>query len=81
MAYYVGLSGIHRILFRSDETPTQAEYGRFYRAVIGPFRTKRGAIFMRDCGRNNPHCQNVSDAERLVKVCISNGSFETFKHL
>ena len=33
-------------------------------AEIGPFRTKRGAEFMRD--RHSPHCVCVSDAEQLA---------------
>lgn len=37
------------------------------RAVIGPFRTVRGAEFMRQYGEGNPHCQTVGDAERLAK--------------
>lgn len=33
-------------------------------AEIGPFRTRRGAEFMRD--RHGPHCVCVSDAEQLA---------------
>lgn len=39
-----------------------------YAAVIGPFRTRKGAEFMARNGFNNPHCQGVADAERLAKI-------------
>lgn len=69
--YYVGLKigkAVHeRELFTSVETPTPESHGTKYVCVIGPFRTKMGAVFMRDYGRNNPHCQTVADAERLAK--------------
>ena len=69
MRYYVGLGGDEpgRRVFCSKETPTAdtfVEYG----AVIGPFRTKRGAQFMAKHGYNNPHCRTVADAERLAKI-------------
>ena len=47
--------------------PTQATHGHLYGAVIGPFRTKRGAQFMAKHGRSNPHLQTVDDAERIAK--------------
>ena len=53
--------------FRSAVHPTQDIHGQTYSYVIGPFRTARGAEFMRDYGANNPHCQHVSDAERLAR--------------
>jgi hypothetical protein len=55
-------------LFRSAETPTDATHGQTYGASIGPFRTVRGAKFMRDHGHNNPHCVTVSQAETLAKA-------------
>jgi hypothetical protein len=67
--YYVGLrwSNGARESFRAAVAPTSLTYPE-YTAVIGPFRTRRGALFMRDCGRNNPHVQTVADAERLAKA-------------
>lgn len=68
---YVGLTrGFFRVkreIFRSVVEPTEQTHGSKYVAVIGPFRTIQGAIFMRDRGSNNPHVQNVADAERLAK--------------
>jgi hypothetical protein len=65
---YLGLyEGGKREIFRSKFEPTHESHGARYLAVIGPFRTMRGAIFMRDYGRANPHCQCVADAERLGK--------------
>ncbi len=52
--------------FKSATTPTSAEYPQ-YTAVVGPFRTMRGARFMQRYGIGNPHCQCVSQAEKLAK--------------
>lgn len=69
--YYLGLAvratGNVRELFKCSYVPTWETHGSVYNAVIGPFRTKRGAVFMRDFGRSNPHLQNVADAERIAK--------------
>ncbi len=66
---YVGLCiGGNREVFRYHMSPTTETHGEKYLAVIGPFRTRGGAVFMRDNGRNNPHCQTVGDAERLSKA-------------
>lgn len=54
-------------VFRFAGTPTVESHGDRFNAVIGPFRTKRAAIFMRDYGQNNPHIQCVADAERIAK--------------
>jgi hypothetical protein len=65
---YLGLkAGLVRDIFKSPTAPTEQTHGDRFLAVIGPFRTMRGAIFMRDHGRSNPHCQCVRDAERLGK--------------
>ena len=53
--------------FRSAETPTDATHGDKYNAVIGPFRTKAGAMFMVQFGKGNPHCYDVASAERLAR--------------
>ena len=67
MKLYVGiLKNGMRSVFRDPVEPIQATHGWIYTAVIGPFRTLRGARFMADHGRNNPHVQCVEDAERLA---------------
>lgn len=58
MAYYVGLKAARK--------PTEASHGHRFNAVVGPFRTKRGAMTMAIHGENNPHIRGVSDAERLA---------------
>ena len=65
---YVGVKGKTRKVFRSFTEPTKRMYGDKYNAIIGPFRTLRGAAFMADYGRNNPHIQTVQDAEELAKI-------------
>lgn len=67
---YVGRSksGGRTITFRSEVEPSEASHGHLYAAVIGPFRTIRGARFMARHGYNNPHLQTVADAERLAKA-------------
>lgn len=66
--FYVGCgSKGKREVFKSEKEPTFDSHSHIYYAVIGPFRTKRGAEFMRDHGKGNPHCQTVAQAERLAK--------------
>jgi len=67
MNWYVGLAvtTYALIAFRASATPTEASG---YLAVIGPFRTKRAALWAEKYGSNNPHFQHVNDAERLSKV-------------
>ena len=66
--FYLGIRSTTgtREIFRAPNTPTQEEYGYCYTAVIGPFRTKRGTLFMALHGYNNPHCRTVNEAERLA---------------
>ena len=69
MKPYVGIcqdSG-KREVFKATKEPTFASHGSVYAAVIGPFRTMRGARFMADHGPNNPHVQHVNDAERIAR--------------
>jgi len=68
MKIYVGVKGNIRKVFRSFTPPTSKSHGDKYSAVIGPFKTLRGAAFMADYGRNNPHLQTVRDAEELAKI-------------
>ena len=67
--YYVGIrhNSIARRVFKSEMVPTQSTHGHLFSAVIGPFRTKRGACFCALFGHNNPHIQHVNDAERIAK--------------
>lgn len=68
LRYFIGYyPGGERILFRSAVQPTRETHGAF-EAVVGPFRTKRGAQFMYDMGVNNPHCQTVAQAEKLAAL-------------
>lgn len=64
---YVGVNGAKREVFRNVGTPTERTHGERYAYVIGPFRTARGAQYMRDYGIQNPLCQSVYDAETLAK--------------
>ena len=67
--YYVGLSATEpgvRKVFSTRSVPDPSSHGHLYSAVIGPFRTKRGALVMARYGRNNPHLQTVADAEKLA---------------
>ena len=69
--WYVGVSRFshtYRLILTYHKKPTTETHGAMFGAVIGPFRTKRGAQFMELNGWNNPHCQTVADAERLAKV-------------
>jgi len=68
---YLGvISAKESVIFRSARTPTEKEFGDKFLYSIGPFRTKRGALFMKEYGKNNPHCQTVDQAEKLAKKCI-----------
>lgn len=64
-------------IFLADSEPTQESHGHRFIYCVGPFRTMRGAEFMRDYGHNNPHCCTVYQAERLAKkqVTISHADF------
>jgi hypothetical protein len=53
-------------IFRHSSDPTDVSHGNRYLYVVGPFRTIKGAEFMAEYGDNNPHCQTVSQAEKLA---------------
>ena len=65
---YVGQTAEKRVVFHVSNEPTFESHGEIYAACIGPFRTKRAALWMADPvrGQGNPHCQCVADAERLA---------------
>jgi hypothetical protein len=66
--YYVGIRpGAQRAVFYMAVLAPTPELCPQYSAVIGPFRTKRGAQFMAEHGAGNPHVQCVADAERIAR--------------
>lgn len=67
-AWYVGKRGLQFEAFKwwRQRPPTEETHPQFG-AVIGPFRTRRGAVWAEKYGLNNPHFQHVNDAERLAK--------------
>ena len=68
---YVGLltDSVGREVFKSDCRPTEQTHGHRYGAVIGPFRTVRGAKFMAGpAGLYSPLVQTVADAERIAAL-------------
>ncbi len=66
MPYYVGISAEKPYeKFKSEKEPTRESHGEKHAAVIGPFKTKRGAEFMEKHGKGNPHIQHVADAISL----------------
>ena len=64
--WYVGHTGTGLEAFSSPVTPT-ATLTPQYGAVVGPFRTKRAALWAEKHGYLNPHFQHVNDAERLSR--------------
>ena len=66
--WYVGMvRGGKMEAFRSAATPTDRTYGLQYFAAIGPFDTKRGALWAEKYGAGNPHFRHVRDAERISR--------------
>jgi hypothetical protein len=65
--WYVGIShkdgSYHAFTWSGNPTPKNQKYA----AVIGPFKTKRAALWAEKHGKGNPHFQHVDDAERLAK--------------
>jgi hypothetical protein len=61
-----------REVVRCEVEPTEAEYGKKFFAMIGPFKTVRGANFMVKYGSGNPHTQDVASTERLAKLDFHN---------
>jgi hypothetical protein len=66
--WFVGhIKGGKLVAFQCKDTPTADTHGRIYGAVVGPFKTKRAAMWAENNGPGNPHFQHVNDAERLSK--------------
>jgi hypothetical protein len=68
--FYIGIDRLtHKFkAFRYIKTPTEANCGDLFAAVIGPFKTKRAALWAEQYGQNNPHFRHVDDAERLCRL-------------
>lgn len=67
--HYLGLvfdsaspTWFRREVFRSTSDPTRETHGQ-YAQVIGPFRTKRGAEWMREHGHCGVNATTVAQAE------------------
>ena len=64
MRWYVGLWRGNGVAFRCERPPTENSHPR-YNAVIGPFVTKRGAVW---CAKHrNNQCLRVSEIEQAAK--------------
>lgn len=76
--HYVGVRGItsELELFATSADPETIEYVAAvrdrYAAVIGPFKTERGATIMALYGRGNPHMGTVEEVERLARESKKN---------
>ena len=67
MRWYIGcMYDFEYKAFRSDITPTKNTHG-YYMYAIGPFRTRRAAMWAEKYGQGNPHFTGVAAAERLAK--------------
>lgn len=70
MKIYVGVKdGIFEV-FKSDQVPTRETHGELYSAVIGPFRTMRGARYIQSnespAQQQNHFVESVANAERAA---------------
>jgi hypothetical protein len=65
LGYHAGES--RREIFRSATVPTEESHGKRFTAVVGPFRTVRGAKAMLWFGFANPHLRTVTEAEKIGK--------------
>lgn len=68
---YVGVKvqtgkGITYERFLAPQDPTHESHGDKYNLVMGPFRTKLGALCHVHYGHGNPHTTTVSDCERIA---------------
>jgi hypothetical protein len=67
MMIFLGYNVGGKEIFQSDTIPTWKSHGGQYAAVVGPFKTVRGAKAMLHYGDGNPHMLTVADAERIGK--------------
>lgn len=63
--YYLGYDGGKYEMFASLKTPEPQEHK--YMGVVGPFVTKRAALWAVKHGARNPHFTCVADAERISR--------------
>lgn len=70
--WYVEHTGTGLVAYRSSKEPTfQHPYDSdgIHRGVtIGPFKTKRAAMWVEKFGYRNPHFLHVNDAERFASI-------------
>ena len=62
--WYIGQRGGIKEAFQAESTPTAESHGHLYGAAIGPFRTKRAAIWGCQYGA---HWSTIAEAERAAK--------------
>ena len=67
MDYCTGDYSYHA--FTNATTPQKDDNGFTY--VVGPFDTRRGALWAEKYGKRNPHFGCVADAERIALTCVS----------
>ena len=68
--YYIGITHGEYTLFTSECEPSQGTFGDSYVAVVGAFRTKRGAEYaLREWSSGNlgHYNQTVNQCERIAK--------------
>ena len=69
--WYVGVPAKAREGYRAFQcayVPSQRKQGRIFAYVIGPFRSKRGALWAEKFGFGNPAFYGVEAAERISKI-------------
>ena len=64
----VGSSDGAYVFFKAKHMPTRETHGQDFTAVIGPFRSTRGAMWAARYGKGNPHFRSLRDAEALAKA-------------
>lgn len=65
VGFYTGPSGFRGCSWFGDtEAPTTETYGKLYGAIVGPFKTKRGAVYMSE----NMSTRDVETAERCARM-------------
>jgi hypothetical protein len=65
--YYIGITNVvtrQGEIFLYENEPTEQTHGHKYMYVIGPFTTKKAAVYMID----HPYCSSVYDAEKLKDI-------------
>ena len=55
------------LLIKSAITPTEQSHGAVFCSVMGPFVTKRAALFYVQHGQGNPHTCTVGECEAIAR--------------